>query len=116
MLYQEILELIGQDGIIKHDDFASLPFVSATIFEVQRHADVTALGVAHGLASDTEFCGYYLPKEAIVIVNIHSVHHDPEVWGDPEVFRPERFLDENGKVIHSEHFIPYSMGKSIFDG
>jgi len=26
-------------------------------------------------------------------------------------FKPERFLDENGKVLKKKHFIPFSIGK-----
>ena len=32
-------------------------------------------------------------------------------WGDGKTFRPERFLDEQGKVRRDEHFIPFSIGK-----
>ena len=32
-------------------------------------------------------------------------------WGDGEVFRPQRFLDEAGDVKKDEHFIPFSVGK-----
>ena len=43
--------------------------------------------------------------------NIWGVHHDPDVWGDPDVFRPSRFLDENGKICQKEEWIPFSIGK-----
>jgi hypothetical protein len=39
------------------------------------------------------------------------VHHDPNIWGDPQNFRPERFLDENGKLIKHDAFIPFGSGK-----
>ena len=32
-------------------------------------------------------------------------------WGDGKTFRPERFLDDQGKVRRDEHFIPFSIGK-----
>ena len=33
-------------------------------------------------------------------------------WGqDKEMFRPERFLDDNGEIIQDEHLIPFSIGK-----
>ena len=34
-----------------------------------------------------------------------------EYWGDGQVFRPERFLDEAGRVIKDERLIPFSIGK-----
>ena len=35
-------------------------------------------------------------------------------WTDGDEFRPERFLDEEGKVIRDEHLIPFSTGETIF--
>ena len=47
-----------------------------------------------------------------VIVNLHSVHMDPDDWLQPEQFRPERFLDESGNVIDKHRVIPFSLGTS----
>ncbi|GFS30372.1 cytochrome P450 2D9 [Nephila pilipes] len=54
----------------------------------------------------------------MVLANLWSVHHNPKYWGnDAEIFRPERFLSEDGKrVIKSEHFIPFSIGKRSCPG
>merc|ERR1712107_105094 len=32
-------------------------------------------------------------------------------WGDGETFRPERFLDSEGKCKKDDHLIPSSIGK-----
>jgi cytochrome P450 len=42
-----------------------------------------------------------------------SVLHDREHWGDPEVFRPERFLDADGRFIKDEFMIQFGAGKRI---
>ena len=35
-------------------------------------------------------------------------------WTDGDEFRPERFLDLEGKVIRDVHLIPFSIGETIF--
>ena len=39
--------------------------------------------------------------------------HDPIVFDDPNTFKPERFLEQNGKYVSSRPngFIPFSLGK-----
>jgi len=39
---------------------------------------------------------------------LEAIHNDPRIWGDPETFRPERFLD--GKPSLTE-YIPFGGGK-----
>ena len=60
---------------------------------------------------DTEIDGYILPKDTTVWVGMEIVHMDTEYWGDPHVFRPERFLDANKNVVNTERFITYGQGK-----
>ena len=61
---------------------------------------------------NTTFRGYDIKKGTTVIANIYSVHFDQKTWGDPENFRPERFLSTDGKtVIRNDALIPFSIGK-----
>jgi len=47
------------------------------------------------------------------MANLYAVHNDKEIWGDPETFRPERYLTKDGKEIDKNHpkVIPFSIGK-----
>ena len=38
------------------------------------------------------------------------MHHDPELFDNPEEFRPERFIDNDGNFIASSYVIPFSVG------
>ncbi|TYP82914.1 cytochrome P450 [Blastococcus xanthinilyticus] len=40
-----------------------------------------------------EFDGQTIPENAMVLLDLYGQNHDPELWGDPYAFRPERFLD-----------------------
>ena len=46
-------------------------------------------------------------------INLYSMHMSKELWGDPENFRPERFLDAEGKFKKSEYLQPFGMGKLV---
>jgi methyl farnesoate epoxidase/farnesoate epoxidase len=50
-------------------------------------------------------------QDATVLICLWSVLSDPGHWGDPEVFRPERFLDSNGKFVKDEWMINFGSGK-----
>lgn len=39
---------------------------------------------------------------------------DEQHWGDPKVFRPERFLDGTGKIINDSWFMPFGVGEYLY--
>jgi cytochrome P450 len=52
----------------------------------------------------------------MVVINLYSVFQDREHWGDPEVFRPERFLDADGHFVKDDWMIPFGVGKRMCIG
>ena len=44
------------------------------------------------------------------MIHIYSIHHDQELWTDPEVFRPERFIHD-GAIKTPDFFVPFGMGR-----
>ena len=49
--------------------------------------------------------------------NIWAIHMDKEAWGDPEVFRPERFLKEDGTMgPRISSWLPFSTGRRVCVG
>ena len=51
-----------------------------------------------------------MPKDSIVVPNLWEVHHDPDTWTDPNVFRPERFLNSDTEFVNTDQVIPFSVG------
>ncbi|XP_077535558.1 cytochrome P450 18a1 [Haemaphysalis longicornis] len=93
-------------------DLPALPYAQATILEVLRRANVIALGNAHATTCDVELAGYRIPAGTHVISNLWAIHMDPDLWEDPEEFRPERFL-VNGRVHKPDYFMPFSVGRRM---
>ncbi|XP_046565212.1 cytochrome P450 2U1-like [Haliotis rubra] len=111
--FQEIKEHIGQSRRPTMKDKTNLPYVEATIMEALRLSDIVPTALPHAVPHDVQFRGYTFPKGVQVIVMLDSVLQDPDVWGDPESFRPDRFLDDSGKIIKKEEFIPFSLGRRV---
>ncbi|KAL3181584.1 hypothetical protein MRX96_036701 [Rhipicephalus microplus] len=67
--------------------------------------------------ADIKVGSYIISRGSIVIVSFWSLLHDKSVWGDPEVFRPERFLVDGGtRAVKPQQFIPFSYGKRSCPG
>jgi hypothetical protein len=50
-------------------------------------------------------------QDTVCGLNVTVVHMSKELWGDPEVFRPERFLDEHNNIINADKVLPFGGGK-----
>jgi cytochrome P450 len=47
----------------------------------------------------------------MILMNLRSVHMDPTHWGDPENYRPERFISPEGKFEKDDHLMLFGSGK-----
>ncbi|XP_058516842.1 cytochrome P450 4A5-like isoform X4 [Ochotona princeps] len=52
--------------------------------------------------------GRSLPKGITVVLSVYGLHHNPNVWPNPEVFDPTRFAPD--ATYHSHAFLPFSGG------
>jgi len=115
-MQQELDKVVGRDRLPTLDDRASLPYNEAFLREVMRKQTLVPLSVVHRATEDTELNGYFIPKDTAMVVNLWSFHSDPNFWGDPEVFRPERFLDEKGQLLKKDYSLPFGAGKRLCAG
>lgn len=61
--------------------------------------------------------GYDIPKDTFALGGLHALHNDKELWKDPENFRPERFLDSEGKFsIRKDLSLPFGAGRRLCVG
>lgn len=100
--------------LIWHCSFR-MPYMEATMAEVMRFSTMTPFGLLHKSLEDVSFASYTFPKGTFFLANLFHIFKDPEYWGDPETFRPERFLflDDDGTLVFrkDERLIPFFTGK-----
>lgn len=58
------------------------------------------------------FTFIYDLQDTMVLANFNRVLMD-EFWGDPEVFKPERFINETGNITIPNQYLPFSHGEKI---
>ena len=94
------------------NDRPQLPYTEALIQELLRISTIGPFGLLHSAVGDTEVAGYRIPKDTLVIGNLYAVNNYPNMWKNPREFRPERFIDENGKYNSGdEPVIAFGTGK-----
>ncbi|XP_072014961.1 cytochrome P450 2G1-like [Amphiura filiformis] len=112
-IHREIDRVVGRNRLPKLDDKLNLPYTQAVIAEIHRIISLLPLSAFHVAGDTTTFRGYTIQKNSVVISNMYAVMHSPEIWGDPEEFRPERFLDEEGNFRETDELIPFGVGRRI---
>ncbi|XP_072014904.1 cytochrome P450 2J4-like [Amphiura filiformis] len=112
-IHHEIDTVVGRNRLPKLADKPNLPYTQAFITELHRIISLAPLSVFHVAAAKTTFRSYTIPKNSVVISNLYAVMHSPELWGEPEEFRPERFLDDDSNFHEPNEVIPFGIGRRV---
>ncbi|RVW61742.1 Cytochrome P450 76C2 [Vitis vinifera] len=113
----ELLQTIGKDKLVKESDIAQLPYLQAVVKETFRLHPAVPLLLPRKAEVDTDICGFIVPKDAQVLVNVWAIGRDPNLWENPNSFMPERFLGSDMDV-RGQNFelIPFGAGRRICPG
>eukprot|EP00914_Ancora_sagittata_P023893 GHVO01047616.1.p1 GENE.GHVO01047616.1~~GHVO01047616.1.p1 ORF type:complete len:243 (-),score=26.59 GHVO01047616.1:88-723(-) len=119
-MMKEIEEVIG-NRVPALNDRNNMPYMNAVLTEIMRFISVGPLGITHRSVVDSDILGTKIPNDSQVMPNMYLVHYDKEIFGDPEVFRPERYLDKEGELLPADdtvwrHTIPFGMGPRVCAG
>lgn len=109
---QSILDEIQPPGTyLTAENILKNPYMEAVLLETKRLNHVVPIVGPRRVLRNTNLNGYSIPKNTTILMSLYSVHHDRLKWDDPDVFRPERFLDTNGKLNINEDMYFFGFGK-----
>ncbi|KAA8652899.1 cytochrome P450 [Aspergillus tanneri] len=129
---EEIDRVVGTHRLPRFEDRDKLPYINALVKEILRWHPVGAIGFPHQVTEDDICEGYFIPKGAQVLPIVwyistclyeiisnmrRSFTHDPDLYHDPMVFKPERFLARENYTpeTNPEAFV-FGFGRRICPG
>lgn len=92
-----------------YDGLAQMEYLDMVVNESLRIFPVTPR-LERSCKKDVEIHGVFVPKGTVMMVPIFALHRAPELWPEPEEFRPERFSKKNKDTINPYTYLPFGTG------
>ncbi|KAL8155952.1 hypothetical protein AgCh_001124 [Apium graveolens] len=113
----ELGRVVGANKKLDESDIDNLPYLRAVVEETLRLHAPAPLTLPRKAVQDTNFMGYFIPKDTQVLVNAWAIGRDEETWEDALSFKPERFLESSiGYRRQKSEYIPFGAGRRICPG
>ncbi|KAI1268309.1 cytochrome P450 [Xylariaceae sp. FL1019] len=92
--------------------FDKLPYLDAVVHEGLRCFPAIPMSLPRYVPKNGRIIdGYFLPEGTIVSSQAYSAHHvDRAVFPDPDLFNPERWLEEKGELDRKRLFFAFASG------
>jgi cytochrome P450 len=94
--------------LVEEIDAGEDAYLTATIQETLRIRPVLPNVAPRLVVKPIEIGGWTYPAGCSLVLNSYLIHHDPEIYPDPDKFQPERFLDEQPGTYT---WIPFGGGR-----
>lgn len=113
---EELDNVVGRTRLPTFGDQEMLPQVTAFMLESLRWRPVTPGGFEHRATKDIIWKNYLIPAGATVIGNHLAIANDPEVFPEPHVFNPQRWIDDTGRIRDDLRFFTFGFGRRVCPG
>ncbi|KAL9241588.1 hypothetical protein vseg_015684 [Gypsophila vaccaria] len=87
----EIENQVGEYHLVDESDLPKLQFLQNIISETLRLFPTVPLLLPHMPSKECTIGGFDVAPGTIVLFNTWAVHRDPNLWNEPDEFKPERF-------------------------
>ncbi|XP_042041154.1 cytochrome P450 71AU50-like [Salvia splendens] len=114
---KELEQVVGLKRMVEESDLDQLEYLDMVVKETFRLHPVGPLLIPHYSREDSKVNGYDIPKGSRILINTYAIGRDPNVWSDPEMFIPERFIGSDIDV-KGQHFqlLPFGSGRRSCPG
>lgn len=114
---QCVLDAIKKHGSLNYDAVGDMDYLEQCVDETLRKYPVVSTltrSPSHEYTiPDTKVT---IPAGQSIFIPVHAIHHDPEIYPEPEKFIPERFTPEEKSNRHPFAYLPFGEGPRICIG
>ncbi|MEM7532925.1 MAG: cytochrome P450 [Chloroflexota bacterium] len=113
-LQTEIDTILGGNA----PSFSDLPNLSYTrmVFQEALRLYPSTWYLNRRAVEDDQIDGFHIPANTVVICSMYGIHHNHQVWQNPEQFEPERFAPERMNARHNLAWMPFGGGQHLCIG
>ncbi|XP_065636893.1 cytochrome P450 76C4-like [Quercus suber] len=113
----ELEEVLGTGGHVQESDISKFHYLQAIVKETLRLHPPLPFLIPRKSETNIEICGFLVPKNAQILINVWAMGRDSSIWKNPNLFMPERFLEQDID-FKGQYFelIPFGAGKRICPG
>jgi cytochrome P450 len=112
----ELDAVVGRYRVPTFADEQSLPQLHAFISEALRWRPLVPSGLAHRTTKEVVWRNYCIPAGTTVIGHHWSISRDPEVFPEPHAFKPQRWINDQGRLGDDLKFFVFGFGRRVCPG
>ncbi|RIB28455.1 cytochrome P450, partial [Gigaspora rosea] len=108
---EEVLNVYGtlENPDLTYESYGKLKYIEAVIHESIRILP-TVSSLPRAATEDVEFDGFTIKADTSVYIDYIAVNHNPKYFKNPEIFNPDRFLNEEKESIIKFTHLPFGHG------
>jgi cytochrome P450 len=112
---QEAENVWAQEGTSTFEKARVLGYTLRVVQEVMRLYPPAWIIGRRALTAD-QIGSYTFPADSYFLISPYTLHRRPEYWDEPEVFNPDRFLEEHAKDRPTYAYLPFGGGPRLCIG
>ncbi|TDH15811.1 hypothetical protein EPR50_G00013180 [Perca flavescens] len=109
LLQEEVDSTFPDKGPVEYQALMQMEYLDCVINESLRLYPI-APRIERVAKATVEINGLVIPKGMVIMVPTWPLHRDPDLWSEPEKFKPERFSEENKETIDPYTYMPFGAG------
>nr|QDK54778.1 cytochrome P450 family 3 subfamily A [Mugil incilis] len=108
-LQEEIDAAFPNKGPVDYQTLMQMEYLDSVVNESLRLYPIAAR-LERVAKATVEIGGIVIPKDTVVMVPTWPLHRDPDLWPEPEMFKPERFSKANKESLDPYTYMPFGAG------